>query len=324
MDVTSGKTIGAHFSILVEEERNNISWSHGYESARSALYALLVTVRPARIWVPYYVCAAVNDAVKAAGVSIVNYELEKNFAPEASVVVGENDLILLVNYFGLFSEMIDQQLRRFNRLQVVVDCSQAFFDRKFDCLASIYSPRKFLPVPDGGGIIYGGQLPKLSGSNLASIRRYQCLLGRVADEPEVSRESYLTSEHSFDDISLREMSDFTSKLIQSIDVGYIAAKRRENYTALCSLNRYNELPIALNDAVPLCYVFVTDHAADLRRHLARNRVLTPKFWPDVMPVGNIERMMDSSVIFIPVDHRYSPGDMQRVISLIVDFLGERA
>ena len=324
MDVTNGKTIGAHFSAIVEENRNTISWRQGYESARSALYALLVTVRPARMWVPYYVCTAVNDAVKAAGVSIVNYKLENNFEPEASVVVGENDLILLVNYFGLFSEMVDQQLRRFNRSQVVVDCSQTFIDQKFDCLACIYSPRKFLPVPDGGGIFYGGQLPQLPGSNLASISRYQCLLGRVADEPEVSRESYLASEHSFDDISLREMSDFTSKLIKSIDVGYIAAKRRENYMALCSLNRLNELPIALNDAVPLCYLFVTDNAAELRQHLTRNRVLTPKFWPDLMPVGNIERMMDSSAIFIPVDHRYSPGDMQRVISLIVDFLGERA
>ncbi len=323
MDVTSGKTIGAHFSILVEEERNTISWSHGYESARSALYALLVTVRPARIWVPYYVCTAVNDAVKAAGVSIVNYELEKNFAPEASVVVGDNDLILLVNYFGLFSEMVDQQLCRFNRSQVVVDCSQAFFDQKFDCLASIYSPRKFLPVPDGGGIVYGGQLPKLSGSNLTSIRRYQCLLGRVADEPEVSRESYLASEHSFDDISLREMSVFTSKLIKSIDASYIAAKRRENYMTLCSLNKLNELAIALNDAVPLCYVFVTDNAAELRQYLTRKRVLTPKFWPDVMPVGSVEKMMDSRAIFIPVDHRYSPSDMQRINSLVVDFLGVR-
>lgn len=324
MDVTNGKTIGGHFSIILEEEKNTISWSHGYESARSALYALLVTVRPARIWVPYYVCAAVNDAVKAAGVSMVNYMLEDNFEPEVSVVVGENDLILLVNYFGLFSEMVDQQLRRFNRSQVVVDCSQAFFDQKFDCFASIYSPRKFLPVPDGGGIFYGGYLPKLSGSSQISISRYQCLLGRVADEPEVSRESYLTSEHSFDDISLRETSDFTSKLIKSIDVGYIAAKRRENYTALCSLNRLNELPIDLNNAVPLCYVFVTDNAADLRQHLTRNRVLTPKFWPDVMPVGNIEKMMDSSAIFIPVDHRYSKFDMQRINSLVVDFLGVRA
>lgn len=324
MDETNSKTIGAHFSTIIEEGKNSISWNYAYESARSALYALLVTVRPARIWIPYYICTAVKDAVKAAGISFTEYKLEKNFEPESGVVIGDNDLILLVNYFGLFSELIDRQLCRFKRSQVVVDCSQSFFNQNFDCLASIYSPRKFLPVPDGGSIIYRGELPTLPGSNQTSINRYQCLLGRVADEPEVSRDAYLTSEHSFDDISLRKMSDFTRKLIGSIDVEYVSARRRENYNVLCDLNYLNEFAIELNNSVPLCYLFVTKKAAELRQYLAQKRVLTPKFWPDIMQVGSLERMMDSKVVFIPVDHRYSKFDMQRINSLVVEFLGVRS
>lgn len=322
MEATENKTIGAHFSSVICEGKNSIKWDHEYESARSALYVLLLTLQPDCIWIPYYVCDAVVDAAKKAGVAIRRYKINSKFMPEDDFSIGNNDFILLVNYYGICSFDIKKQLVRFPRKQVVVDCSQAFFDRDFDCLASIYSPRKFLPVPDGGAMIYEGCLPHSLCSNENSIARYQYLLQRIVDEPEISREAYLASEHELETVSHRRMSCFTRILIHSMDLEYIAKKRRENFIALAPLKIFNEFSFDLGESIPLCYPLMTRRANDLRQYLIKNRVLTPKYWPNIHRAGEFESKLITDVVFLPIDHRYDGNDMNRISLLVNKFLGE--
>lgn len=322
MEPTENKTIGAHFSAVVCENKNSIKWDHEYESARSALYALIVKLRPEYVWIPYYVCGAVIDAVSQSRTAIKRYNIDAEFQPVGDFSIGPNDFILLVNYYGLCSSKIKQQLERFSREKVIVDCSQAFFDRDFDCLASIYSPRKFLPVPDGGAMFYKGDLPCSPSSNQDSIARYQCLLQRVADEPEVSREAYLASEHDFETVGMRRMSCFTRILIHSMDLEYFASKRRENFLTLDSLKTVNDLFFDLEESVPLCYPLITKKATDLRQYLNRQRVLTPMYWPNVQRAGAFESRLISDAVFLPIDHRYDVDDMVRIASLVKIFLGD--
>lgn len=324
MEVTNHQTIGAHFSVVIQADKNSTKWDHTYESARSALYSLLVTRRPEKIWLPNYICSAVLEAVNTAGVNVVSYQINENFEPEECVVIGPDDLILVVNYFGISAEMIRRQLGRFDPEKVIVDCSQAFFDRNFDCLASIYSARKFLPVPDGGGINCRINLPEVLGSNAESIARYQYLLGRVSEEPEVSRDAYIAAEHALSHVRLQGMSTFTAALIKSMDLDFIVQKRRENYLALCVLDAVNDNSIAIGDSVPLCYVFMHGKATKLRSFLIKNRVLTPKYWPDVDPMGWFECKLISDTVFLPIDHRYSVVDMQFIVSLVFNFIGDES
>ena len=55
-----------------------------------------------------------------------------------------------MNYFGVCEKVQDELLLKYNSEQLVFDHSQAFFTPPKKCLATIYSPRKFFGVPDGG------------------------------------------------------------------------------------------------------------------------------------------------------------------------------
>ena len=62
----------------------------------------------------------------------------------------EGGWLLYVNYFGICQHQERQVLERFGASRVVLDRSQAFFADPIDCLATIYSPRKFFGVPTEG------------------------------------------------------------------------------------------------------------------------------------------------------------------------------
>jgi len=55
-------------------------------------------LRPENVWVPYYVCDAVIEAVKKAGIGIKRYSIASNFSPQAYVEIGVNDVIILIDY----------------------------------------------------------------------------------------------------------------------------------------------------------------------------------------------------------------------------------
>jgi len=57
---------------------------------------------------------------------------------------------VVVNYFGLCDDVVAEAQTRHAPEQIVVDNAQAFFAAPTRCRASLYSPRKFFGVPDGG------------------------------------------------------------------------------------------------------------------------------------------------------------------------------
>ncbi len=73
------------------------------------------------------------------GVALEFYDQSDFLAIEA-FEPSAGDIVVVVNDFGLYDHEIDQLLNRLDRSQVVVDNSQAFFSKPFDCLAD-FTPR---------------------------------------------------------------------------------------------------------------------------------------------------------------------------------------
>lgn len=307
------RTIGGHFSAVLENRCNVLPGQYGYESARSGLYAVLTAANCRRVFIPYYVCDAVPSAIRAAGCEVGFYSINAAFEIDEAIALAEGDLVLLVDYYGLCRTQIENQLALFPKKSVIVDCSQAWFQAPFDCLATIYSPRKFLPVPDGGVVHTSLQLKTQEPDERSSLERYQYLLERVTAEPESSRELYLESEAQLEVPSLRAMSSFTRKLIEVADQDFVKARRARNWEALSDLRGVNQLGFELAGQTPICYPLMFEGAGRLRDELRKERVFAPLYWPGVTCTNAHEKALVSNTLYLPIDHRYGEADMARLL-----------
>lgn len=290
-----------------------------YQSARAAFLALLRVSTPKRVWMPYYICDAMLAPVRASGAEIFFYSLDKHLGIADDITLDSADILLYVNYFGVCFGQVEKVLDRFNPSQVVLDFSQAFFIEPQKCLATIYSPRKFFGVPDGGLIFT--ELPLCTPELLdtGSAGRMQHLIKRLAGSPELGYEDYQRSETSLDDLEPRQMSNLTNRLLSSIDFGDAHARRNENFLSLHKvLGTTNRLALDAEPDGPLCYPYFSSDAG-LRKKLISQRVFVPTYWADALSRINgycLEGDLVNSILPIPCDQRYSSKDMTKVLSSI--------
>lgn len=311
------KSMGGHFSAFLEGRKNKLPSAYGYESARSSLYMLLKAAHSKRVFLPNYICDAVPAAVEAAGAQLVYYPINEHFQPVERLNPSPEDWVLLVNYFGLCSRAIEKSLDYLPAPQVIVDCSQAYFFDDHQQTSKIYSPRKFLPVADGGFVRTEFSLNASAFDNNASIRRYQYLLERTVEQPELSRASYLQAEKDLESINDRSISSFTKKICETTDVDFIRQRRRENFKILQGLDFVNALKFDLGEQVPLCYPLMVANGREIRENLLRIRIFTPKYWPNVTPRNDFEKLLLEETVFLPVDHRYTAEQMNFLLNIVV-------
>jgi hypothetical protein len=307
-------TMGGHFSAFLETRKNTMPGSHGYESARSALYVYLKAARPKRLFTPNYICDAVYQAATAAGIECVRYPINEHFQPAERLCPSANEHVLLVNYFGLCERAIHQALEYLPTEQVIVDCSQAYFFSDGKNTTKIYSPRKFLPVADGGFIDTITSLDARECDNEASIRRYGYLLKRAVAEPELSRPHYLQAEKELESISNRGISDFTKTICETTDFNFIKNRRRVNFQILSELNSANHLTFELAKQVPLCYPILAENGNKIHEFLLQARIFTPRYWPNIKPLNDFEERLLKNTVFLPIDHRYTAEQMHSLLA----------
>lgn len=312
------KTMGAHFSIEIEGRSNALPGGYFYESARAGLFSVLSAVAPRRVFVPHYICGAVRDACREANIAMISYSIEEGFEPP-ELPVTDQDLLIFVNYFGLLDWKVHEILQRFGKDSVIVDCAQAFFQTAYDCLATIYSPRKFVPVADGGIVSTQLALQVDMPDVEASIERAGYLLARVGAAPEHSRQQYLNAEASLEKITLRAMPPLTEALIRTADLDVIRQRRRANYATLSSaFSGVNEMDLAMVDQTPLCYPLMLTGGAEAKKRLIARRIFVPTYWGDATPSNPFELRLVKDTIFLPIDHRYDGDAMAWLVEQVQD------
>ena len=320
-EVSSSFQVGGHYPAILESRKNRTPGRNGYNSARACLYAVLMKVRPDRVFLPNYMCDAVFKAVMQAGCQVTTYSIGNDFMPNEPISVSDNEVILVPNYFGLCRDVVLTQLDRFPRSSVIVDCSQAYFEPRFDCLATIYSPRKFLPVADGGFVASDLPLEESPADDVASIARYQYLLRSQYLGTAATRTEYLAAEASFDAINNNAISTLTLKLVETLDVDFIARRRTENFDLLSELDELNELRLSRGVQVPLCYPLSIPAGKSLKTRLIDRQIFVPTYWPNVAPRSPMEENLVNNTLFLAVDHRLAPKDIEEFIQIIRKMVG---
>jgi hypothetical protein len=291
-----------------------------FQSARAALKALLAHGAPSRIWVPRYVCDSVLEAALSANVAIAYYSINTSFDIDEEIKLGKTEWLLYINYFGLCGNIAQTLLRRYPPNQIVMDHSQAFFSPPLSCLATIYSPRKFFGIPDGGLLATNLPVSEPIVHDLDSVNFIGHLVKRNALGPEAGYPDFQLAENRLSEMEPLRMSALTEVLFSGIEFDSVEKVRRENFLFLQQrLESLNGLKLpSENIKGPLCYPFFCEDQ-HIRQRLLEERIFVPKYWPEVMNrkgTSSTERRLTQYLLPLPVDQRYNSSHMERLATTL--------
>lgn len=317
--------IGGYFELELPARRPlPYPQSLRFQSARAAFVALLRAGKPERVWMPHYICDAMVAPLADVGVEIAWYDVDRDFEVDDSVRLGIDDWLLYVNYFGVCDRNVADVLRRFSSDRVVLDYSQAFFSPPVDeALATLYSVRKFFGVPDGGLLATRLPVSPPELRDTGSIERSAHLMLRLGESPEAGYAAYREAEESLAAYEPTRMSKLTEEILSTIDLDSVKRKRRENFLFLHEkLGERNRLSLdPTGFSAPMCYPFLTD-SDDLRARLIEHEIFLATYWTDAIGrlTGDWSGNQVARLLPLPIDQRYGPSDMQRVVDTVLEYI----
>lgn len=288
-------------------------------SGRAAFECILANMpKPDCLWMPRFLCDTMLQAPARLGITVRRYECTEQLTPILPDA-GEQDIVLLVNYFGLTHKKVaDAALKLPARC--IVDATTALYSPPLPDVPTIYSPRKFAGVADGGVAHTPFPLAKLPATPSTSAATSHYLLERLESGATASMTSCEAAEAALSSPP-RRMSPLTRRLLRSIDFVHAARQRLENYTtlhqALGSINHLN-LPDTPEHA-PMCYPFVSG-IPGLRDSLIDAGIALPLYWPEVIEAtdaADSANRLARRTLPLPLDQRYTKGDMERLLRLIL-------
>jgi hypothetical protein len=321
----SDGAIGGYFQ-LETSQGNGLAWSRdafAFQSARSALAAVLGVAQPATIWAPNYICGVVNETLSTIGVPVRRYSLTENLGVPAEVDPGPEDWVICVDYFGLCKPVVEEAIHRFGPRRVLVDASQSLYFNASSSSTVIYSPRKFVGVPDGGFALTPLRIPPtLEADEAASQIRCRHLETRSSGAVEAGYVQFQEAEASLAGCLPLGMSNWTRNMLASIDFEAVRICRIENYHTLTSaLAEYGfrTLPMPLG-MVPLCVPILDVDVQTLRQKLLQNRIFSPSYWVDaVIPeTDKVAARLRDNTLYLPCDQRYGNYAIQKTLRALID------
>lgn len=313
-----------------------------YASGRTALYQILKSIKLTtfKVWLPDWLCESMIDAVKKAGIDYGFYTLGSNLRMdvksfvEKNRPVSEQDVILLVNYFGLVDvNLTIAELRDLKVESVIIeDDVQALFsflnnDHTSDyCFTSL---RKSIAAPDGGLVRTKYEMPLVNKTNSFTAFKLKGALIKGSADENTNDDEYLSCfergeeliEENYDGV----MSDEAARIFAGTDLETVALIRRENaeylIDELFKLGISPLLPLK-EGYVPLFVPILIDNRDEVRRTLRKKGIFCPVHWPlreDMQQLAT-GKMMAEKELSLVIDQRYGLEDMQSIVETIKDCL----
>lgn len=285
-------------------------------SARNALRYIVRVKGIKHIFLPYFTCPVIWDALKEEGCQLEFYDIDRNLNPILDKIP-RTAYIVCNNYFGIQTDLMRRLAVEYEN--IIIDNAQAFYAPQLG-LGSFYSPRKFFGLPDGGIVLLNDDVHLELEQDQLSYTRCEHLLKRYDLGANASYSDFIKNDASLINENVMHMSTLTSVLMKNIDYEYVKKKRRENYLYLHNqLSDMNLLSIKLtNDDVPLAYPLLIE-AEGMRDYLISHKIYIPKYWPNIDEYASNESnaiYMVDNLISIPIDQRYGINDMQRIAHIL--------
>ena len=139
---------------------------------------------------------------------------------------------------------------------------------------------------------------------------------------------YAQNNDFFANEPIKRMSKLTHNLLRAIDYPRVCGQRTENFAFLHrQLKEKNvlNLPPAIEGAYAYPFWFNGDKISgkEIRRRLIAQQIYIPMLWPEVCSLEKaspLERQMTENILPLPVDQRYSRGDMEEILGCLLRIL----
>ena len=298
-------------------------------NARSGIFILVDQLKPRRIWMPSYLCGAMISAVKKLKTAVHFFEMDSLLRVSSSDSLSrirKGDLVVLIDYFGFPYDISFARKAKRRGAWILEDASQALLNAGPSLYADfvILSPRKWIPVPDGGLLIakHPGKLrlDLFPAPQKWQAQSFQAALGRRDfDHGSHSREWF----RLFQDCDRNApagpftMSALSRMLMtQAIDYSAAAQKRRRNYHFLLRhLKPWALLGPLRPGMTPLGFPVRLKNRDQVRKNLFRQEIYPPVHWDlkGVVPKRFSEsHRLSKEIMTLPCDQRYNLKDMKRL------------
>ncbi|MBC2733187.1 MAG: hypothetical protein HF981_02405 [Desulfobacteraceae bacterium] len=323
------------------------------KNGRSALVrglSIIYNPQKSKILVPDYNCGNEIEAVVKSGHTPVFYPINKGCKVNPATILNRIDktvnAILVTHYNGYPQPIFDiVDLCRKEKIYLVEDCAHVLNtdlnDQPLGSFGelSIFSPRKQLPIPDGG-ILYLNSDHLSARLNLNRLRKTQQLLA-IFDlvKPKIkqifpgkSMGGVLFNEIKYTTISENiNLTDFTevdydapmsaiSKfLLPRFNLNQIAKIRRRNFNLLHdrfkNIECIEELfPPPEKTVCPWLYLAIVPNPWDLFAHLRAARIPCIVFWSffhRLYPFGQtaVAENLKKHVIGLPIHQQISENEL---------------
>lgn len=301
-----------------------------FSLGRHCLRAVYLTLVPDRVLMPQYTCHSVKTVAKDLGMEISYYNLDEGFIPR--IRNGKSgDVSLINNYFGLtaFTSAWSTFLENSITSHWIVDNTQSLCaSNQFERHWSFISPRKFLPVTDGGilfspedGALKVAAIPEstdTSWSRIPWLFRAIDENGRKSSYPE-----YLSyRQHEVQAIEYARMSNVTKYLLQIYDVDSVIRVRNRLFSLLRSavpIHPQFDCLLTMKDACPIGYPIKVKSAAKAQASFAKQSIYCARFWPELAhspDLNSFERYILESTLMLPLSGEFSEQNVAMILEEI--------
>lgn len=313
-------SIGGYFSLELQRNKN-FPHSDGVllNTGRNALEYILRALGDVKlIYIPYYTCNVILEPLNKLGVFYRFYHVNMRLEISSEINLKEGEYLLYTNYFGIKDKYV-KDISPIYGNRLIVDNAQAFYAESVNGISTMYSPRKFVGIPDGG-IAYCSEKYEITEYD-ESYERCSHLLKRYDLGASGGYEDFHMNSAKLHDLPIRKMSRLTEAMMRSIDFGAIMQCRWHNFMSLHeALEDSNALaiPPVESFACPMVYPYYT-HDISLRSRLIEQKIFIARYWPNVLSWCNDvdeEFALCNHIIPISVDQRYCEKDMERIIKIV--------
>lgn len=290
------------------------------------------------LWLPSFLSPSITSAVDSVETKIRFYPISEELSLSNSNFLDQvqpKDVFLFIDYFGFpFDLKIIPKLKE-RGAYLIHDCSQAlFFDwRKSQVDFILYSPRKFLGIPDGGILVnkpdldFKPPIPSTPPQNVFLNLLLAVIERREFDIFGGTREwfaCFRKAETMFTSVPYA-MSELSTILLKNaFDYEQIKIQRRKNYKLLANqLQQHALLPDLPDNVIPLGFPIVSTKRDQIQVKLFKRNIFPPIHWQlnDIVPTHFIQSHNLSKIILtLPCDQRYNETDMTFLAESVLEMI----
>jgi hypothetical protein len=310
--------IGGYFELELRKGEEYHRGAIRLNTGRNALEYILHAKGYKKVFLPYYSCDVLLEPIMKLKINYDLYHINEQFEPIFDFnIISKHSTFIYINYFGINGHIVKKLSNICQNL--IIDNSQAFFEKPLDGIDTFYSPRKFFGVPDGA-YLYTDKYLSTKFTDDESFNRFSHLIKRIDKGADYGYKDFKSNEDSFKGQSIKSMSLLTKGILGNIDYNSIIEIRKRNFQFLHQnlkfINQY-KFPEVFN-FIPMVYPFLT-FQSELKQSFIDNKIYLATYWPNVLKWCNknqLEYKYTKYTLNLPIDQRYDELDMKNILNFI--------